>query len=180
MTVRTEGHHPDFMKMAKELDKLNHWEVAVGFFGENDAKLLTIVRANEYGATIKPKPGNKFGGYLMVPSYKDSKGKRHFYKLKKVVIPPRPFIKNAWEANEGKYKQLVFDGLKDICNGDTTAMKLLNELGNICVRDIQESAVKLKDPPNAPATIEYKQSANPLIGVSHDMVNKVTYKIIPD
>ena len=103
---------------------------------------------------------------------------RFFYKLKKVVIPPRPFIKNAWEANEGKYKQLVFDGLKDICNGDTTAMKLLNKLGNICVRDIQESAVKLKNPPNAPLTVENKGSSNPLVDTG-EMIRKVTYKIIP-
>lgn len=178
MTVTTEGHRPDFMKMAKELDKLNHWEVAVGFFGENDAKLLTIVRANEYGITIKPKPGNKFGGYLMVP-YKDENGKQRFYKLKEVVIPPRPFIKNAWDANTGKYKQMVFDGLKDICNGDTTAIKFLNKLGVTCVKDIQEEAVKLKNPPNAPLTIENKNSSNPLVDTG-EMIRKVTYKIIPD
>ena len=166
------------MKMAKELDKLNHWEVAVGFFGENDAKLLTIVRANEYGATIKPKRGNKFGGYLMVP-YKDENDKQRFYKLKEVVIPPRPFIKNAWEANKGKYKQMVFDGLKDICNGDMTAMKFLNKLGVTCVKDIQEEAVKLKNPPNAPLTVENKGSSNPLVDTG-EMIRKVTYKIIPD
>lgn len=178
MTVRTEGHRPDFTGMSKELNKLNHLAVAVGFFGENDAKLLTIVRANEYGATIKPKPGNKFGGYLMVP-YKDENGKQRFYKLKEVVIPPRPFIKNAWDANKGKYKQMVFDGLKDICNGDTTARKFLNKLGTTCVKDMREEAVKLKDPPNAPLTIENKGSENPLVDTG-EMIRKVTYKIIAD
>ena len=178
MTVRTEGHRPDFTNMAKELNKLNHLAVAVGFFGENDAKLLTIVRANEYGATIRPKPGNKFGGYLMVP-YKDENGKQRFYKLKEVVIPPRPFIKNAWDANKGKYKQMVFDGLKDICNGDSTARKFLNKLGTTCVKDMREEAVKLKNPPNAPLTIANKGSENPLVDTG-EMIRKVTYKIIAD
>ena len=70
----------------------------MGFFGEDDALLLTIVRANEYGADIKPKKGD----YLYVP-YKKANGKQGLYKLKEVHIPARPFIKNAWKANEEKY-----------------------------------------------------------------------------
>lgn len=49
----------------KELDYLNKHEVAIGFFGDRDSQLLTIVRANEYGANIVPK--NK-SGKLWVPS----------------------------------------------------------------------------------------------------------------
>ena len=74
---------------------------------------------------------------------------------------------------------MVFDGLKDICNGDTTAIKFLNKLGVTCVKDIQEEAVKLKNPPNAPLTIENKNSSNPLVDTG-EMIRKVTYKIIPD
>lgn len=175
--MRTEGSHPDFLKMAKELDKLNRWQVAVGFFGENDAQLLMIVRANEYGVTIRPKPGNNFGRYLMVP-FKDEQGKQRFYKLKAVTIPPRPFIKNAWDENESKYKKMIVEGLSDICNGKITARKLLDKLGTVCVADIRNSAIKLKNPANAPLTIANKGSSNPLVDTG-EMIRKATYKIIP-
>ncbi len=175
MTVKTTGSHPNFLKLAKEFDKLNHFQVAVGFFGEDDAKLLMIVRANEYGITIRPKPGNKTG-YLMVP-YKDNKGKKGFYKLKAVTIPPRPFIKQAWEQNESKYKQMILDGLDSISCGKTTALGLLNKLGVESVKDIQESAVKLQNPKNAPLTVANKGSDNPLVDTG-ELERKVTYKVI--
>lgn len=54
-----------FDHITKELEYLNHHQVVVGFFGDRDSLLLTIVRANEYGAHIVPK--NKTG-YLWVPS----------------------------------------------------------------------------------------------------------------
>ncbi|WP_103661954.1 hypothetical protein [Lactobacillus sp. HT06-2] len=162
--------------MAKEFDKLNHWQVAVGFFGEDDAKLLMIVRANEYGITIKPKPGNKTG-YLMVP-FKGDDGKQHFYKLKETVIPARPFIENAWNDNKHKYKKMIDDGLDGIFRGKDTAMKLLNRLGVESVKDIQESAVQLREPKNAPLTVANKGSDNPLVDTG-ELERKVTYKIIP-
>lgn len=170
--MRIEGEHPDFEKIAKEFDTLNRYQVAVGFFGDQDAKLLTIVRANEYGATIVPKNGK----YLMVP-YKKEDGKQGFYKLKKVVIPPRPFIKEAWEANKKKYTKMISDGLDGIFRGKDTARRLLNRLGTESVKDIRESAIKLKEPANAPLTVENKGSDNPLVDTG-ELEQKVTYKII--
>lgn len=49
----------------KELDYLNKHEVIIGFFGDRDSEILTIVRANEYGANIVPKNSS---GKLWVPS----------------------------------------------------------------------------------------------------------------
>lgn len=172
MTVRTTGSHPDFLKLAKEFDKLNHLQVAVGFFGERDAKLLMIVRANEYGVTITPRHGK----YLIVP-HKENGKLVGYYKLKATTIPPRPFIKEAWEQNESKYKQMILNGLNGISRGKQTALGLLNKLGVESVKDIQESAVKLKSPKNAPLTVANKGSDNPLVDTG-ELERKVTYKII--
>lgn len=172
MTLTHTGKHPNFINIAKQFDYLNHFEVAVGFFGENDALLLTIVRANEYGADIKPKKGD----YLYVP-YKKANDKQGFYKLKEVHIPARPFIENAWKANEEKYKKMVLDGLTDIANGKITGRGLLNKIGSECVSDIRDAAIDLKNPPNAPLTIANKGSENPLVDTG-ELERKVTYKII--
>lgn len=172
MTLTHTGKHPNFINIAKQFDYLSHFEVAVGFFGENDALLLTIVRANEYGADIKPKKGD----YLYVP-YKKANDKQGFYKLKEVHIPARPFIENAWKANEEKYKKMVLDGLTDIANGKITGRGLLNKIGSECVSDIRDAAIDLKTPPNAPLTIANKGSKNPLVDTG-ELERKVTYKII--
>lgn len=63
MTLKKEGNIP-FDKIEKELDYLKRNQVAVGFFGSDDSQLLTVVRANEYGAHIVPKKAK----YLWVPS----------------------------------------------------------------------------------------------------------------
>lgn len=170
LTVEYNG--PNFHNIAKELDKLNHYMVAVGFFGDKDAKLLAIVRANEYGAYITPKKGK----YLMVP--KGKKPSDGYYKLKSVHIPPRPFIRNAWNDNKQKYKRYIVVGMGKIIAGKMTAMKLLNQLGTMCVADIRNSAIRLSKPRNARLTVERKGSANPLVDTG-ELERKVTYKIIP-
>lgn len=145
--------------------------VAVGFFGENDAKLLMIVRAQEYGAFIKPKNGK----YLMVP--KGKKPSDGYYRLKSVRIPARPFLRTAFEDNEKKYSRYILNGLDRIAYKGDTAMGLLNRLGTIAVADIRKSMIKWSKPANAPLTIERKGANNPLID-SGEMLKKVTYKII--
>ena len=53
MTLKKNGNI-DFNKITKELKYLKTHEVQIGFFGDRDGHLLTIVRANEYGAKIVP------------------------------------------------------------------------------------------------------------------------------
>ena len=64
MTLKKNGNI-DFNKITKELKYLKTHEVQIGFFGDRDGHLLTIVRANEYGAKIVPH--NK-SGKLWIPS----------------------------------------------------------------------------------------------------------------
>lgn len=64
MTLKKNGSI-DFNKITKELKYLKTHEVQIGFFGDRDGQLLTIVRANEYGAKIVAH--NK-SGKLWIPS----------------------------------------------------------------------------------------------------------------
>lgn len=178
MTVERRGASLNFNKIIKEMDKLNQYEVAVGFFGERDAQLLTIVRANEYGAHIVPKKHK----YLYVP-YKDKDGKEKFYMLKEVNIPARPFIRTAWINNQDKYKRMITAGLDEIMNGKTTAMKLLNKLGTVSVSDIRNSAKNwfktgTQNTHNAPLTIANKNGNDRPLVDTGELQKKVTYKII--
>lgn len=64
MTLKKNGNI-DFNKITKELKYLKTHEVQIGFWGDRDGQLLTIVRANEYGAKIVAH--NK-SGKLWIPS----------------------------------------------------------------------------------------------------------------
>lgn len=165
--------YPPFERAIRELEKLNHYQVLIGYFGERNGTLLTIVRANEYGAHIVPKKGE----YLYVPSV-DAKGKKIVYKLKEVDIPARAFMRNALQNNKAKYAKILDEGVKDIVEGNTTAMKLLNHLGSVATADIVKSSIDLKKPANAPLTIANKKSDNPLVDTG-ELQRKATWKVVP-
>ena len=206
MTVRKQGSL-DFETIAAELKKLNNKEVLIGFFGKDDPKILSIVGANEFGATIKPKNGKRLWipnvpmlkqldledkspsqiDGLFIPKNKhvacvsdNGELKICFWLKKQVQIPARPFIRNALRDNKKKYKKMIEKGLKQIVYGKMTAKQLLDQLGTVAVSDIQKSAIKLKTPEDAPVTIWNKNSKNPLIsaGMRGGMISKVTYQII--
>ncbi|MBD5430139.1 hypothetical protein [Lactobacillus sp.] len=192
-------------KAIQELKKLNNYQVAIGFFGERDSRLLTIVRANEYGAHIRPKNGQ----WLTIPtkeaedgdnglprSAKEIKGLFRpkgknilcvnrdgklvvmYYLVKSVDIPARPFIRTAWIENKGKYASLIKSGIESICFENGTAEKLLKKLGETAASDIRKASIKLSKPSNAPVTVERKGSNNPLVDTG-ELQKRVTYKIIP-
>lgn len=204
--MKTTGDFSFFEKAIKELEKLNHYQVAVGFFGERGDKLLTIVGANEYGAHIVPKNGEWLtiptenvpdGGDGLpqrardIPGLFRPKGKNilavneggklvvYYYLVKSVDIPSRPFIRTAFRENKAKYQRMMENGVKLILEGKKTTKELLEAVGMECQADIQESIRNWSKPPNAPATIARKKNTNnPLIDTGV-MRQKVTYRIVP-
>lgn len=185
MTFKVTG---DFRldKVAEQLNYLKTHEVVIGFFGDEDPQLLTIVRANEFGAHIQPKKGE----YLWIPNIKVlkplglegkkpseirglfiPKGKKVacvtdeagnlqicFYLMKEVSIPARPFIRNAAKDNRNKYKRYITVGVKRIIEGRKTGKELLEELGRMGVADIQNSSRRVLHPNNAMVTRENKKA----------------------
>ena len=196
MKIEGYNHIPE---ITKELDYLNKHQVAIGYFGEHESRLLTIVGANEFGATIKPKNGK----WLWIPTKECPRGKgpkdiqglfipkghrvacvnnngklvAYFYLSKLVQIPARPFIRQAYMNNKAKYTKLVRHGITQIFLGRLTGEQLLNRLGLVCTADIAKASIRLKHPANRPVTIERKGSDNPLVDTG-ELQRKVTYKIL--
>lgn len=202
--------HNDWPRVVKQLEVLNHAKVRVGFFGDGDSgeTLLTIVRANEYGAEISPKKGKfltiptsavprgvkspKEISGLFRPKNADGslqkrlvkrvkKGKKYelvtyYYLVTHVSIPPRPFIRNAWNANKYNYKRIIINGVKGIIYNGMTAKSVLEQLGATAAADIQRSSIALRKPVNAKATTARKKSTNPLVDTG-ELQRMVTYKV---
>ena len=195
--------------ITKELEYLNHHQVVIGFFGAEDSLLLTVVRANEYGAHIVPK--NKTG-FLWVPSReamkefgssvtaKDvaqkyklfvPKGKHiaavnkigdlvtYFYLLSKVNIPARAFIRKTAIDYRQKYNRLILAGVKGIMYEGRTGESLLKQLGRIGVRDMREEMRRWTKPGNAPLTIDNKKGANNPLVDTGQLQKRITWKILP-
>lgn len=89
-----------------------------------------------------------------------------------VIIPPRPFFRNAIAENGKEWKKKYAFLLKKY--GFETATKLLAE---IVVGDIKKSITTLSNPPLAKATAKRKGFDKPLIGDGH-MLNSVDYRIM--
>lgn len=185
--------------ITKELDYLKTHQVVIGYFDEHKSLLLTIVGANEFGATIKPKNGK----WLWIPTKECPKGKgpkdipglfipkghrvacvrdhgqlvAYFYLSKLVQIPSRPFIRKAYLDNKKKYTELVRRGIAQIFLGRTTAEQLLNRLGVVCTADIAKASIRLNSPKNRPVTIERKGFNNPLVDTGQ-LQKKVSYKVL--
>lgn len=114
MTLK-KNSNIDFNKITKELKYLKTHEVQIGFFGDRDGQLLTIVRANEYGAKIVPH--NK-SDKLWIPSreaikkygksVKPSDVKDLFVAGSKKVDGKKVLGKSAGITENGKYVVLFY------------------------------------------------------------------------
>lgn len=189
----------------QEMDYLNHHQVAIGFFGESGSQILTVVRANEYGAHIVPKNGqylwipSKYAikdygenvkpkdvdGLFVNPSKKSAginkAGKYivYFYLLKHVTIPARPFIRKAFLDNAKKYQRYIKVGIDEIVYQNGTGRQLLSKLGRLGVSDVRNSIRRFTKPGNAPLTIDNKKGQNNPLVDTGKLSQHVTWKILP-
>ena len=79
-------------------------------------------------------------------------------------IPPRPFMQEGAAAAEDDARALLAT-----VNPQTLEVtpQIANRLGAVVAGHIQDSIVELREPPNAPSTIETKGSSNPLVDTGH-------------
>lgn len=114
MTLKKNGNI-DFNKITKELKYLKTHEVQIGFWGDRDGHLLTIVRANEYGANIV---AHNNSGKLWIPSreairkygksVKPSDVEDLFVAGSKKVDGKKVLGKSAGVIENGKYVVLFY------------------------------------------------------------------------
>lgn len=86
-------------------------------------------------------------------------------------IPPRPWLIPGAKSAEKDIEKAVVKFFPE--DGPD---KTMEKIGLIAQNAIQNYIVELKTPPNAPATIERKNSSNPLIDTG-TMLNSVTYVV---
>ena len=76
-------------------------------------------------------------------------------------IPERPFFRQALNVAQDDVNELLERSVNpETLHVDPT---LADRLGILVTQAVQKRILDLKEPPNAPSTIERKRSANPLI-----------------
>lgn len=78
-------------------------------------------------------------------------------------IPSRPFMRKSVDDNEEKIIAFCQAQLAKLCDGATTAEKILKEIAVFQKGLIQETIVEGDFKPNAPSTVRRKKSDTPLI-----------------
>lgn len=135
--------------------------VKVGFpSGKTDQDVINRAVWNEFGTSQTPH------------FFKGRDGEVH----KSGPIPERPFMRNAMRDHKDDYKTAMEAEAKAILSGKRSLNRTLNKLGLYATGHIQGEIEALKDPPNAPLTVELKGSSNPLIDTG-EMRQKVTHQL---
>lgn len=80
-----------------------------------------------------------------------------------IKVPRRDFMTPASNEWQKYFEQMVEMNKNEIINGEINIDNFLNLMGQAGAEFISEAIVKLRRPPNAPATIERKKSSNPLV-----------------
>jgi butyrate kinase len=138
---------PDLLRVVDDLDR---YEVQIGVFGGRDA----YDASGEDVVTIAF--ANEFG-------YQN--------------IPERSFLRAGFDSNQSRINQICESLLDRVLQGDITVAAMYEAIGAEITGMIQDYMTNLRDPPNAPATIEQKGSSNPLIDTGQ-LRSSITWKVV--
>lgn len=78
-------------------------------------------------------------------------------------IPARSFVRAAFDENVGALNTLKQRLTNGVIDGKLTPARAAGLLGQTHEAQVRQKITDLKEPPNAPATVEAKGSSNPLI-----------------
>jgi len=78
-------------------------------------------------------------------------------------IPQRSFIRSTMDEERERIGTLTAKAMDRVASGQLSAAQALGAVGQFAQTKIQQKITKLREPPNAPATIAQKGSSNPLI-----------------
>ena len=143
-----------FERIQREMERANNAQVSVGIFAGatsfDGQSIAVYATANEFG-------------------YPEGSGREG-------RPPERSFMRSTVDRNRRLYNQQIERGLARIHDGQATTVQVLNELGLKVQGDFKQAITDLREPPNAPSTIEAKGSSNPLIDTGA-MRNAVTFEV---
>ncbi|KRM91595.1 hypothetical protein [Fructilactobacillus florum] len=186
-------------RFREQCDIISGLQLYVGV-PKDDEFLTMIALVNENGKTITPQNGQwlcipvketvgkkpseisglfrpKGKNVLAVSDKSQSNGIRVMYILRKsVTIPPRPFLRTCLANNQDKWMEFARDRMYQMLNGDIDAHEAMNRLGDKVVKDLKKTILELKDPHNAPLTVDNKGADNPLIQTGK-LYRTITYVV---
>lgn len=90
--------------------------------------------------------------------------------------PARPFVRSSHDDNLERTSKLIEREYGKIVDGDSDAKTSLGKIGLFVQSYTQRKITTLREPPNAPLTIELKKSSNPLIDTAQ-MRNSISTKV---
>lgn len=200
VTVRDTNNIP---RLKRILGQLGKQTIKVGIFGDDDAELVKIARAHEFGVTIRPKrkkflavplppakrkrpkdfddlvfikSNDENRAYLMRPTGKRGTMKAYFILLKKVDIPERSFLRTGFDNNVNRIMDKAERLLQDVFDNGINPATFADMLGLEFAGMIQDELRALNSPANAPLTVANKKSDNPLIDTGH-LVGSIRHKV---
>jgi phage gpG-like protein len=91
-------------------------------------------------------------------------------------IPPRPFMRNAWDKNQEALRVVQRKALEQVVDGKRTAADGLALIGAWFQAAVQNEIASNTPPPNAPRTIEMKGSSRTLIDTGR-LRQGITYAV---
>lgn len=160
LKLRIEEKDSGWDKLAKTLEKLSRKSVKVGIHSDEDAELLQIAGAQEFGADIDHPGGTSFiigkGGKAVFVK-KGTENIVGVTKPHKIIIPSRPFIRQTFEKRFDELKKIGFQFGGLIIDDKMTLDQALELWGDKFVAFIRnEIAEGSNFIPNKPATIRKK------------------------
>lgn len=153
MIIHDETKVPEFLAM---LDELTSTHLEIGIFGEDDSDMVMIGTVHEFGMDIKLKKSGKV-----------------------INIPERSFIRAGYDQEKENIIRESEKLLEKVIVLELPVKVFFETMGELMVGMIQKYLTDLKYPPNAPSTITYKGSSNPLIDEGH-LRDSITYKVVRD
>ncbi|MDY6980936.1 MAG: hypothetical protein SV201_13740 [Pseudomonadota bacterium] len=146
--------------------------VDIGIQPDEDEELLKIAATHEYGAKIDHPGGTPYGYRTQNDAQNGrvrflKKGEGYMVlghtKPHQITIPARPYIRSTVDENEENYFHAAERLSGQMVDGRIEKYQALSLMGQLIEGDIKQKIVEIKDPPNAPATVRRKGSANPLV-----------------
>lgn len=135
----------------------------------NINEMAYIASIQEFGAKVKIT--EKMRNFLHSIGF-------HLRKRKRVLkIPPRPFIRPAFDKAQVEFGSLLSKEMSRLNNNKTKSISILRKIGRFFVKKIRDQIDNVYSPSLHPFTIKSKKSNKPLID-SGQMKKSVQYVVI--
>lgn len=156
------------------MKEITSFEIHVGILGdeirEDGKSLMMVAYVNEFGWQIEvTEPMRK---YLAATGLHLKPETTH------INIPERSYIRGGYDANKAKMANIVDELLEQVVLMEISVTQFQNQVGQYCVKFIQEFMTDLSSPAKHPYTIDRNGGkTNPLIA-SSELRQKITYKVV--